>query len=175
MATKKSMWVLIGFFIIAAWLLGIVIEAQAETMKCRIARVVMKEETMPVSHEEGRELQLALTEGLAYFENGDIAMVKTESISDSATGPGKASLAIAYIYFTFEDGSSIVARNEYRTITDPSGKISSKTTGEMTKGTGRFEGIKGTYTSAGKVFPLIKGEARKYSADATLTYTLPSK
>ena len=175
MVTKKSMWVIIGFFIITAWLLGFVIEAQAETMKCKIGRVVTKEQTMPVSHEEGRELVLGTSQGLAIFENGDIANYKTQHISDRATGPGKGAQSLAYVYFTFEDGSSIIGRLEFRSIADPSGKFSTKTTGELIKGTGRFEGIKGTFSSTGKKLPPIKGEADKYFADATLTYTLPSK
>jgi len=175
MATRKSMWVLIGFFIITAWLLGFVIEAQADTMKCRIARVNTKEQTMPVSHEEGRDLVIVESQGLAFFENGDIANFKSQAIADRATGPGKGSQAISYIYFTFEDGSSIIVRLEFRSIADPSGKISTKTVGEIIKGTGRFEGIKGTFSSTGKKLPPIKDEADKYFADATITYTLPSK
>ena len=173
MATKKSMCVLIGFFIIAAWLLGFVIEAQAETMKCKIARAVTKEETMPVSDEEGHILDMQISEGLAFFENGDIANYKTQSIGDSRTGKGRE--AIAYVFIRFEDGSNIIVKLEYRLIADPSGKISTKTAGEIIKGTGRYKGIKGTYSSTGKPFPPVKGEAMRYSMDATITYTLPPK
>ena len=175
MATKKSLWFLLSVFIIAAWLLGFVIEVQAETMKCRIARVIIKEETMPVSDEEGHSLVMQIGQGLAFFENGDIANFKNQSISDRRTGPGKGSQSIAYIFFTFEDGSSIIATLEYRSIADPTGKISTRATGQIIKGAGRFEGIKGTYSSSGKMLPPIKGEADKYYGDTTLTYTLPSK
>jgi hypothetical protein len=175
MATRKLIWVLFGILVISAWVLGFIIEAQAETMKCRIARVVTKEETMPVSDEEGHILLTQISEGLAFFENGDIANFKTQAISDRRTGTGKGSHSISYIFFTFEDGSSIIVGLEFRSIADPSGKISTKTTGEIIKGTGRFAGIKGTYSSTGKMVPPIKGEAVKYSADGTLTYTLSPK
>jgi len=175
MDTKKSMWVLVGYFIIAAWLLGFVIETQAETMKCRVARQVTKEQTIPVSHEEGREFGLQINEGLAFFENGDVANFKSEAIFERTNVPGRGSQAISYIYFTFEDGSSIIIRLEYRQTVDASGKISTKTVGEIVKGTRRYEGIKGTFSSTGKRLPPIKGEADKYIADATLTYTLPPK
>ena len=155
MLTKKSMWVLIGFFIIAAWLLGFVIEAQAETMKCRIARVITKEETMPVTDEEGHILLMQISQGVAFFEKGDIANYKSQSISDQRTGTGRQ--AISYIFLTFEDRSSIIAKLEFRAIPDASGKISTKTTGEIIKGTGRFGGIKGTYSSTGGMLPRIKG------------------
>ena len=175
MATKKSVWVLLSVFIIAAWLLGFIIEAQAETMKCKFARVVTKEETWPVSDEGGHILAMQISEGLAFFENGDISNYKTQSVSDRRTGTGKGAQAISYVFFTFEDGSSIIVRNDYRSIADASGKISTKGVGEIIKGTGRFAGIKGTFSSAGKPFPSVKGEADKYSGDITLTYTLPSK
>ena len=172
MATRKSIWVLIGFFIITAWLLGFVIEAQAETMKCKIGRVVSKEETMPVSDEEGHILLMQMGQGLAFFENGDIANFKNQSIADRRTS---GSESIGYIFFTFEDGARIIVRVDYRSITDQSGKMSTKTTGEIIKGTGRYEGIKGTFSSTGKKLPLVQGEAEKYYVDATITYTRPPK
>jgi len=175
MGTKKSTWVLIGFFIITTWLLGFVIEAQAETMKCKIGRVIIKEETMPVDDEEGHILVMQIGQGLAFFENGDIANFKNQSIADRRTGIGKGSQSMAYIFLTFQDGSSIIVRLDYRSIADASGKISTKTTGEIIKGSGRFGGIKGTFSSTGEMLPRIKGEADKYFSDATLTYTLPSK
>ena len=51
MDTRKlniRIWGFIGISAIAAWLLGFVMEAPAETMKCRTAGVVTKQETVPV-------------------------------------------------------------------------------------------------------------------------------
>ena len=172
MATKKSMWIFIGFFVITAWLLGFIIEAQAETMKCRVARVVTKDEITPITDEEGHVFGMQISEGLAFFENGDIANFKTQAFSDRARGTRQA---IAYIFFTFEDGCSIIAKLDFRSVTDPSGRISTKAGGEIIKGTGRFQDTKGTVSTAGKMLPPIKGEADKYYADMILTYTLPSK
>ena len=172
MATRKSMWVIFGILIISAWVLGSAIQVRAETMKCRVARVVTKDETMPVTDEEGHVLAMQISQGVAFFENGDIANFKAQAISDRATGTGRGSQAISYLYFTFEDGSSIIVRNEYRSITDSTGKISTKTVGEIIKGTGRYEGAKGTFSSTGKKLPSIKGEADKFFAEATIIYTL---
>ena len=48
--------------------------------------------------------------------------------------------------------------------------------GEIIKGTGRFEGIKGTVTMKTKMLPVEKGEfGPKTINDVTLTYTLPLK
>jgi hypothetical protein len=52
--------------------------------------------------------------------------------------------------------------------------MSTKSVGEIIKGTGRYQGITGTISSTGKAF-YLKGEADKYTGDATITYTLPSK
>jgi hypothetical protein len=173
MIIRKFIWIFIGILVIMAWLLGFIIEAQAETMKCKVARVVTKVETMPVGDEEGHILMMLISEGLAFFENGDIANFKSPAIADRTTGKGSQSTG--YLFFRFEDESSIIGRFEYSTMADPSGKMSSKSVGEIIKGTGRYQGIKGTFSSTGKVFPPVKGEADKYSGDVTITYTLPSK
>jgi len=49
-------------------------------------------------------------------------------------------------------------------------------TSEIIKGTGRFEGIKGTQSAKAKYLPLEKGEfGPKGYGEGTVTYTLPSK
>jgi hypothetical protein len=170
MATKKSMWVLFGTLVISAWVLGSVTQAGAETMKCRIAGTVTKDESVPVSDEEGHSLHLLITEGLAFFENGEIAKVRSHNLSDRISA--KSSQVIGYTIYTFEDGSIIVQRFQRLLV---SGDLSAKVTGELIKGTGRFEGIKGTVSGASKNFPASKGEASRNASDITFTYTLPTK
>ena len=75
MATKKSIWFLIGILVIPAWILGSVMTGYAETMKCRTAGVVTKDETLSVGYEEGHVLGLQITEGLAFFEKGEIVLL----------------------------------------------------------------------------------------------------
>ncbi len=170
MATKKSMWVFIGILVVSAWVLGSAIQAGAETMKCRIAGTVTKDESVPVSDEEGHSLHLLITEGLAFFENGEIAKVRSHNLSDRISEKG--SQVIGYTIYTFEDGSTIVQRFQRLLV---SGDPTAKATGELTKGTGRFEGIKGSASGTGKRAPEVKGEAKKYVSDMTFTYTLPTK
>ena len=51
-----------------------------------------------------------------------------------------------------------------------------ETKGEITKGTGRFQGIKGTQAAKTKYLPIEKGEVgAKGIAEGTITYTLPPK
>jgi hypothetical protein len=60
--------------------------------------------------------------------------------------------------------------------TTAAGARTATTTREIIKGTGRFEGIKGTITMKTKWLPLEKGEIGvKTINEITLTYTLPSK
>jgi hypothetical protein len=172
MATKKSMWVLFAILVISAWVLGSVIQAGAETLKGRSVITAIKDERIPIKDEPGHELGMQILEGLAFFENGEIAKQRTHSIFD--TTPGKGAQAINYNIWTFEDGSTIVNRTQRLMVPDKSGNSSASNTSEFIKGTGRFEGIKGTGSATGKNFR-TEGEAGKVFSDFTWTYTLPAK
>jgi len=138
-------------------------------MKCRTAQTVTKNETIPVSDEEGRVLGVQITQGLAFFEKGEIAKLAVHVLNDSI--PRKGVQVISYYIFTFEDGSTIVTRDQPLI----SGTGSAKVTGELIKGTGRFEGIKGTTSGTGRSFPPSEKEAGRLTFEYTLTYTLPTK
>jgi hypothetical protein len=173
MAIKQTIWILLGILLISAWVLGAAIQSEAETMKCRAATTATKDERISVSDEEGHALGMQIHQGLAFFENGEIAKLRGHAIFDFT--PGKGSQAITYKIFTFEDGSTIVTRDQRLMVTDQSGNVSAKLTGEIIKGTGRFEGIKGSISSTGKNFLPSKEEAARASNDITFTYTLPTK
>jgi hypothetical protein len=78
---------------------------------------------------------------------------------------------------TFADGSTIIIKSQ----TTLEGVVgvglsSGRITREIIKGTGRFEGIKGTGTLTVKYLPVEKGEpGQKGIGEGTLTYALPSK
>ena len=173
MATKKSMWVFLGILAISTWIFGSVIQAGAETMKGRTATTLTKEETIAVGDEEGHILGLQILEGLAFFENGEIAKMRVHAMYDWIKVKGAQT--ITYIIYTFEDGSTIVSRGQRILVADKSGIPSAKTTTELIKGTGRFQGIKGTGSSTGRNFQPGKGEALRVTSDFTWTYTLPTK
>jgi len=173
MATKKSVCVLFAILVILAWVLGSTIQAGAETMKFRNVQTATKDETIPVGDEEGHVLGLQIGEGLALIENGEIAKMRSHNVYDFI--PGKGAQNIGYAIYRFEDGSTIVQRFQRLLVVDKSGNISAQTTGELIKGTGRFEGIKGTASATGKTFPPGKGEAFIHYNDITFTYTLPPK
>jgi len=173
MATKKSVWVLLGILVISAWVLGSAIQAGAETLKGRIALTVTKNETISVNDEEGHVLGLQIMEGLVFFENGEVPKVRHHAVWDFE--PGKGTQAIGYTIFTFEDGSTVVIKFHRLVALGESGTRSATATSEFIKGTGRFQGIKGTSSSTGKNFLPSKGEAARAFNDATWTYTLPTK
>ena len=173
MATKKSMCVLLGILVISVWSIGSAIQAGAETLKGKVALTVTKNETIPVNDEEGHVLGLQIMEGLALFENGEIAKIRNHNVYDLI--PGKGGQAINYNIWTFEDGSIVVNRTQRLMVPDQSGNLSYKLTSDFIKGTGRFEGIKGTGSATGKNFAASKGEAGRVFMDFTWTYTLPTK
>ena len=173
MATRKSRWILFGILVIMVWILGAAIQVGAETLKWRTAATVTKDENISVSDEKGHILGVQILQGLAFFENGEIAKYRSHAISD--TRPGKGGQAITYQIYTFEDGSTIVNRTQRLMVADESGNYSAKSTIEIIKGTGRFEGIRGTASATGKTFLGSEGEAMRSTNEFTLTYSLPSK
>jgi hypothetical protein len=176
MDKRKMKIVVLGFISVlfaGSCLLGSVTQARAETMKCRVAITETKDMSLPVGAQEGHVLGVHVLEGLAFFENGEIAKVKVESLYENETG--KTAQAIGYDTFTFEDGSTIVARFQRLAVSDKNGNLSAKASTELVKGTGRFEGVKGTASATGKNFPPGKDEVLKAMNDLTFTYTLPGK
>jgi hypothetical protein len=173
MRTKGVIWGFISILVIAGFLLGSVTQAGAETLKGRSVLTATKDQRIPVNDEAGHVLGMQILEGLAFFENGEIAKLRTHSVFDST--PGKGSQAINYNIWTFEDGSTIVNRTQRLMVPDNSGNFSAKNTSEILKGTGRFEGIKGTGSATGKNFVPAEGEAVRVYSDFTWTYTLPGK
>jgi hypothetical protein len=173
MATKKSMWVLLGVLVISAWVLGSAIQVGAETMKCKSVQTTTKLETMEVGDEKGHLLTLQRMEGLAYCENGEIAKMRSDNVADVV--PGKGAEALGYTFFTFEDGATIIVRFQRSVAYGQSTTGSAKASSEIIKGTGRFEGIKGTTSGTGKNFRQSKEEPGRAFTDITLTYTLPTK
>jgi hypothetical protein len=174
MATKKSMMVLIGILVISAWILGSTVQVGAETMNYKAYTYVTKSEYVPVGDVEGHTLSLTTRRAFLVFENGEVATQKSAVTGDAIKASGSF---LQYSTITFSDGSIIIMKVQVAEIgTAPGAPTSSKLTREIIKGTGRFEGIKGTGTGTVKYFPVEEGEAgAKGIGETTFTYTLPSK
>ena len=173
MATKKSMRILFCVLAISSFILASVIQAGAETMKFKYYSYMTQDESLTVGDVEGHMLSLSTRRAFCILENGEIATEVAVMTRDLVKGSGAS---IQYRTMTFEDGSTIVIKAQTAVEVTAAGVRTAKTTREIIKGTGRFEGIKGTGTSGVKYLPLEKGEpGPKGIGEATLTYTLPSK
>ena len=176
MDKRKMKIAVLGFIsvlVTGSFPLGSVRGAGQETLESRTAEMGTQTEMLPVGDEEGHVLALQMVEGLVFLENGAIAKMKAYVTADVT--PGKPFQVNGYSIATFEDGSTIVQKVHRFVTPGKSGIFPSTMTGETVKGTGRFEGIKGTSTSTGKNFMPGKGEAMMISDDVTITYTLPPK
>jgi hypothetical protein len=171
MATRKSMIVLFGVLVISAWILGSTIQAVAETMNYKFYTWLVKQEGVPVNDVEGHAVFLDIRKSFYVFENGDIATANAVITGDFIKNAGPWNM---YATLTFLDGSTIIYKTQG---TFGGGSASMKS--EIIKGTGRYEGIKGTQSAKGKYLPPEKGEAgsnvNKGYGEGSFTYTLPAK
>jgi hypothetical protein len=174
MATRKSIWVLFGILIISAWVLGSAIQAGAETLNYKFYTWGTKSESVPVGDVEGHTLGLATRGAFYVFENGEVATINTVSTRDLIKEAGPI---MQYVTMKFADGSTIIIKSRGTLGKPAAGSYSAgEWTSEIIKGTGRFEGIKGTQSAKAKYLPVEKGEVlpRGYG-EGTINYTLPKK
>jgi hypothetical protein len=168
MPTKKLIWALFGIFVISAWVLGSAKQAMAETLNYKSYTYGTKQEILPIGDVEGHVLISNVRRGFFVFENGDVATSYQVVQTEQTKGGGPV---LMYTTLTFPDGSTIIIKNQ-GTVGGGSGVLRS----EIIKGTGRFEGSKGTYTSKIKLIPPEKEEpGPKILGEGTINYTLPSK
>ncbi len=174
MATRNSVWVLMGILVISFWILGTAIQTGAETLNFKFLNHVTRYEVFPAGDIEGHNVVISMREGAAIFANGELAWMKSTNYVDSVkAGPYTFD---QYYVITFQDGSKIACHNKGAAEASLGMTASEKITGEIINGTGRFEGIKGTASAQIKFLPLEKGEpARKALGEVTFNYTLPSK
>jgi len=150
--------------LIAASLLLSATQARTETVKFRGVFHQIKVEDIEVGDVPGNVIGIAENKGLVFFENGEVAtyseVLTFDFTNGSFTGQG-------YTIITFEDGSTQVIKF----LGTDKEKGLWKGTFTYLRGSGRFEGIKGSGSFTGKFFESI---ATGYD-DFTGTYTLPKK
>jgi hypothetical protein len=176
MATKKSMWILIGMAVIMAWILGSVTQAGAQTytLKCRSTGHFPKMHIIEVGDVPGHILLVAEGAGVYSCDDGSVATGSSKSMAEFTKGSGKTQSY--YEVLTFEDGSTYWTKAQFNITPAPDGETGIwEGTIEYIKGTGRFEGIQGGGTFTGKRLAPVPGAGAQYYFDTTGTYTLPSK
>lgn len=176
MKKRKIILAVISIFLISIWLLSD--QAGAETRKYKIVMYFTRVEMAPIPAMEGQAYMLTEFRGLTFWEDGEISTYSGAAIVETYKGKGPAQ---NYVTHTFADGSTIVSKNRFISISAPDGKtgLYEDITGEIVKGTGRFEGVKGTITAKGKRFTPLSPGLKEMRGDAvvegSMTYTLPPK
>ena len=173
---KKIILPIISIFLITIWLFPS--QAVAETWKYKIVMYFTKAEYAPIPAMEGLAYALFEYKGLSFWENGETSFYSGAAIGEFYKGEGPVQNCVVH---TFADGSTIVSKNKFINISAPEGKTSSyeNITGEIVKGSGRFDGIKGTIVGKGKRLAPISPGLKEMRGDAvvegSMTFTLPSK
>lgn len=174
MATKKSIWALFGLLVISVWVLGFTNQVMAETLNFKAYTYGIKAEIIPIGDVEGHELAFNVRGGFFVFENGEVAIMKNVTNLEHVKG---GMSTFGYSTLIFPDGATIIIRVQ-GTIGSgvPGSPVSGALKSEIIKGTGRFEGIKGTTSTKYKYLPPEKGEpGPKGIGEGTMNYTLPTK
>jgi len=171
---KKSSWLIVSLFVFSVGFLCSVPQAMAETLSYKFLIPVTQRQVVQVGDVPNHWVGIVVREGSATLETGEMAWVKGVASFDTIKGGGPF---ILYSTLTFQDGSTIITL--LKGISEEhsaSGPPEVRNTSEIIKGTGRFEGIKGTVSGATKSMPLEKGElGEKALGERTMNYTLPKK
>jgi hypothetical protein len=145
--------------------------AQVENVKWRVGLSMHKIESLVIGDLPGHVIGIAEAQGMAFFDNGDVAAAVDRFTFDYVNGSGPYR---AYLVLTFEDGSAYTVRFVGTATTEPDGKTTSfQGNFSFVAGTGRFAGIQGSGTHTGRRFaPLGTGVGLYF--DFSGTYKLSS-
>ncbi len=171
----SAIWCLIVISLIVAWMLMSAPQAEAKTVKYKIIGPLTRVEWIAVPDVERHSVVLYERRGVVIFENGEIAAYHTRGTADNIKGQGSFH---GYSDILYEDGSTTIFEYTGTTTLAPGEKQRTmKGEGKYIKGTGRFEGIKGTSSFIGKyVTPYTKDTTKGDAViDVTATYTVPKK
>jgi hypothetical protein len=142
----------------------------AEESNYRVTHYLIKLEYIPVADVDKHVVGTFERRGVALFENGEIATYHTIGTFDvvDSNGPFQG-----YSTMTYKDGSTTIDKYD-ATMTKESGKMPTfKGKSEYIKGTGKYEGIKGTITFTGEYLtPYNEKTKGDIIINASRNYTL---
>ncbi len=160
----------IGILAAAMWLPVSVSQVGAEELKWRQAMHNVKAELVQVCDVPGHVVGAGANGGLAFFNDGAVALVSNQFTIDYTNGSGTHH---AYNMYTFDDGSTFVTDSRGTTTADQASKtVTFKGTSAFTRGTGRFTGIQGEGAYTGRRFAPLPGVGAELYIENTATYTL---
>ena len=165
---------LIGIFFVATCLLTS--QATAGEKKYQIINYISKVERLPVGDKEGHNLGFYERRGIVIFEDGEIATFIGRGTFDLTNNEGAGE---GYSLTTYKDGSTEWAKFRFTLVLPPGEKplpiVEHK--GEYIEGTGRFQGIKGSFTCKGPYITPFTPDKTKGDLymECTETRTLPSR
>jgi len=169
-------WALACFIVIAVSLLAAYAafaQGRTQTMKFKKIMHFTQGHRIEAGDKSGHFIMVGENQGLAIFENGEIAADKGWFLWDEISSDVKEKgSGYGYHVLTFEDGSTITTKFEgAHSWSKKAGKYSHEEKGTVTftGGTGRFKGIKGNGTYKGR---RIAPETDN-CYDFDITYTLP--
>ena len=173
MGRKKSLFYLVGLFVIMVWVWGLATPALSETLRCKseTKQVVRSDEQVESLFDTGYFIGITASEGVATCENGETIEVKSYTLW--ATNWPKETISQVIARYRFKDLSNIITKGTVIQNQDPKGEATWlwEGTSEIIRGTGRLKEIKGSVSFKGKQLPPDKRSVTEF----ILTYTLPPK
>ena len=141
MTTIKRNWGIIGILFIAALLLVPATQARAKSEKVegRSFTQITRIHVIKVGDVDGHVIGVFERRGLGSV-NGEVAKYLNRGMFDYIKGKGTAE---GYTTYTFEDGSTTVAKFQGTVTPTKDKRSTAKGTYSYIGGSGRFEGIKG--------------------------------
>lgn len=165
---QRITWMGLAFAVVLSLAPG---RAVAEQIKYRVFSYVTKSEIKPVGDVEGHMAGTWERRGMCEMSTGELGVYAASGTLDGTKGKGTAK---GETTCTFADGSKLV--NVWTTDFErgPDGlNVYKNGKGEFSAGTGRFEGIKGKFTFAGKAYTPMKDDMRSdVVMDAEGEYTV---
>ena len=164
MSRFKLRFTILALAILTAF--TIAVQAGAEPIKGRVVFHYVKMEVIQVGDVPGHVIGVADAAGLTFDDiENKVGTFATHVLFDSTKGNGTH---WGYDMRTYDDGS-MITKFQGTTMAGEGEMSSFQGTSTFTKGTGRYEGIQGGTSYAGK-----GGPTGRY-ADVTGSYTLPPR
>jgi hypothetical protein len=147
--------------------------AAAGEMKWKSITYVTKMDVKPVGDVEGHMAGTWSRRGVCLFADGEVAVYASGGTLDGSKGKG---LVNGENTCTLRDGSSLTMAWTVKFEPGPGGlPVYKEGKGEYVRGTGRFQGIKGTISFTGAAYTPNKDETKgDVVMDCEGHYTLPS-